>query len=96
MERRVADLEEEKKQLKGAMEGRVAEARGRRQAEVSDKERQMVEMEERHALQLAEAWVTEVALALGNAPRPLRRWLIGSLLATAASALPLAASFSRQ
>ena len=42
------------------------------------------------------AWVTEVALALGNAPRLLRRWLTGSLLATAASALPLAASSSRQ
>ena len=41
-------------------------------------------------------WVTEVALALGNAPRLLRRWLTGSLLATAASALPLAASASRQ
>ena len=41
-------------------------------------------------------WVTEVALALGNAPRLLRRWLTGSLLATAASALPLAASSSRQ
>ena len=44
----------------------------------------------------AAAWVTEVALALGNAPRLLRRWLTGSLLATAASALPLAASASRQ
>ena len=40
--------------------------------------------------------VAEVALALGNAPRLLRRWLTGSLLATAASALPLAASSSRQ
>ena len=46
--------------------------------------------------QQALAWVTEVALALGNAPRLLRRWLTGSLLATAASALPLAASSSRQ
>ena len=51
---------------------------------------------EAYRITQAETWVTEVALALGNAPRLLRRWLTGSLLAMAASALPLAASSSRQ
>ena len=40
--------------------------------------------------------MTNVAFALGDAPRLLRRWRPGSLLATAASAWPLAASFSQQ
>ena len=39
--------------------------------------------------------VTEVALAMGNAPRLLRRWLPCSLLTRASSAWPLAASFSK-
>ena len=46
--------------------------------------------------ELAELRVAEVALTMGDAPRLLRRWLPGSLLATASSAWPLAASFSKQ
>ena len=40
--------------------------------------------------------VAEVARAMDNTPRLLRRWLPGSLLATASSTWPLAALFSKQ
>ena len=53
--RRVAELEEQQKQTVRAWEGRLAEANGRRTAEVAERDRALLESEEQLRLELAEA-----------------------------------------
>ena len=60
--RRVAELEEQQKQTVRAWEGRLAEANGRRTAEVAERDRALLESEEQLRLELAEA---RLGLGLG-------------------------------
>ena len=53
--RRVAELEEQQKQTVRAWEGRLAEAHGRRTAEVAERDQALLESEEELRLELAEA-----------------------------------------
>ena len=62
--RRVAELEEQQKQTVRAWEGRLAEANGRRTAEVAERDRALLESEEQLRLELAEA---RLGLGLGLA-----------------------------
>ena len=50
--RRVAELEEQQKQTVRAWEGRLAEANGRRTAEVAERDRALLESEEQLRLEL--------------------------------------------
>ena len=66
--RRVAELEEQQKQTVRAWEGRLAEANGRRTAEVAERDRALLESEEQLRLELAEA---RLGLGLGlGSPNP--------------------------
>ena len=71
--RRVAELEEQQKQTVRAWEGRLAEANGRRTAEVAERDRALLESEEQLRLELAEARLglgLGLGLALTLTPNP--------------------------